>query len=352
MTRLLVTACVAALAIGDAQEPPVGWRFELATDSSRRYEPESGDPSGPGSRPVAITLFYPAADASGRPATLEVLARLSAYDRFREPPAAASDAAAAAALKDAAPEKVAQPTRSVRNAEARPGRYPLVLFAHSTPLGMVAMSEDLAAQGFVVAGVISRGAERGAYRLSVPDVQAMGEDLRFALAEAARLPFVDASRVGVIGMSNGALGAVALANTTRVHAIISLDGTLGERAAARVVPELRSAAAPPSVPPLLHLYAPDNSYLDFAELQRWPAECVTVRVPDVGHSDFLTFALLRPVDATVAPRRDRVPEKFSSITRLTREFLQLHLTSGALGPMRLADDDRRLGLTSAGCRTR
>ena len=60
-------------------------------------------------------------------------------------------------------------------------------------------------------------------------------------------------------MSNGALGAIALANATRVQAIVSLDGTVGERAAARVLPELASAATPVSVPPLLHLYAPDNA---------------------------------------------------------------------------------------------
>jgi hypothetical protein len=36
------------------------------------------------------------------------------------------------------------------------------------------------------------------YQLSVPDVQAMGADLQFALGHVGRLPFVDALRVGVI----------------------------------------------------------------------------------------------------------------------------------------------------------
>jgi hypothetical protein len=104
-----------------------------------------------------------------------------------------------------------------------------------------------------------------------------------------------------------------------------------------------------SVPPLLHLYAPDNSHLDFTELQKWPGECAIVRVPEVGQADFLTFALHHPVDRTATLRRDRVPEKFSSITRLTREFLQTHLAPATPGSVRLTDDDRRLGLTSAGC---
>jgi hypothetical protein len=340
----------AGLTDGVQSKLEVGWRFQLAADPARQYEPETGDASGPGPRPVAITIFYPAADGSGSFTTLEELARLGAYDRFREPPPAAFDAAATA-LKDVRRESIAQATHSIRDAAPRPGRYPLVLFAHATPLGMVAMSETLAAHGFVVAGVMSRGAERGAYRLSVADVQAMGEDLRVALHEVGNLPFVDASRVGVVGMSNGAFGAVALANTTRVQAIVSLDGTLGERAAARVLPELQSASAPASQPPVLHLYAPDNSYLDFSELRKRPGECVAVRVPEVGHSDFLTFALLAR-EGPPSPGRTRVAEKFTSILRLTREFLTTYLTTPPPGPLRLTDIDKTLGLTAAACRDR
>ncbi|HVG83312.1 MAG TPA: hypothetical protein VM820_02300, partial [Vicinamibacterales bacterium] len=256
--RVCLLALLGLLTTGATQAPhAVGWRFELATDAARRYEPEAGDLAGPGPRPVAITIFYPAAAQSEAPATTyRELAGLGAYDRYREPPPTAFVDAQAAALKDSWPDAVARETRSAREVAPALGKYPLVLFAHSTPLGMAAMSENLAQHGFVVAGVISRGAERGRYRLSVADVQAMGEDLRLALGVVGTLPFVDASRVGVIGMSNGALGAIALANATRVQAIVSLDGTVGERAAARVLPELASAATPASVPPLLHLYAP------------------------------------------------------------------------------------------------
>ena len=350
--RVCLLALLGLLTTGATQAPhAVGWRFELATDAARRYEPAAGDLAGPGPRPVAITIFYPAAPQSEAPATTyRELAGLGAYDRYREPPPTAFLEAQAAALKDSWSDAVARETRSARDVAPARGKYPLVLFAHSTPLGMAAMSEDLAQDGFVVAGVISRGAERGRYRLSVADVQAMGEDLRLALGVVGTLPFVDASRIGVIGMSNGALGAIALANATRVQAIVSLDGTVGERAAARLLPELASAATPASVPPLLHLYAPDNSYLDFSELQKRPGECLTVRVPDVGHSDFLTFALLRPADPSQSPRRDRVTEKFSAITRLTRDFLARQLTSGATGPVQLTESDAGLGLKTAACR--
>jgi hypothetical protein len=350
--RALLALSFGVLTLAGIQQPgsPVGWRFDLASDSSRQYEPDSGDPTGLGPRPVAITVFYPAAASSGPPASLETLARLDAYNRFRRPPETAFDAAATAAFEGATPGASAQVLRSVRDAQPSAGRHPLVLFAHSTPLGMSAMAEDLAGHGFVVAGVISRGAERGPYRLSVADVQAMTADLRFALERVRGLPFVDASHVGAIGMSNGAFAAVGLANLIPIDAIVSLDGTVGERAAARVLPELAPATAPATVPPLLHLYAPDNSFLDFAELRRWPGRCLTIQVPDVGHSDFLTFALLRPVDPDASPRRARVIEKFAAIRRLTRAFLASRLSAGP--DLRLEPGDESLGLGAAPCDAR
>jgi predicted esterase len=277
---------------------------------------------------------------------LKDLARLDAYNRFRRPPETAFSDAAATALERMAPNIAFLPTRSVRDAEPSAGRRPLVLFAHSTPLGMSAMAEDLAPSGFVV-GVISRGADRGAYRLSVADVEAMTADLRFALDHVRSLPFVDASRVSIIGMSNGAFAALGLANQTRIDAIVSLDGTVGERAAARVLPELPSAAKPVSVPPLLHLYAPENAFLDFAELRKRPGDCFTIRVPAVAHADFLTFARLRPVDPNATHRRERVLEKFSSILRLTRESSGSRGTPA--GEVRLESEDHVLGLTAAPC---
>ena len=128
------------------------------------------------------------------------------------------------------------------------------------------------------------------------------------------------------------------------------DGTITSFAVVSGAPggSLPAAATSVSNPALLHLYTPDNAFLDFAELRRWPGQCVTIQVPAVAHSDFLTFARLRPVDPNASGRRDRVIEKFSSILRLTREFLES--SDATARRIRLESDDRALGLAAAPCR--
>jgi hypothetical protein len=98
------------------QEPFVGWRFEVALDPAREYEPEAGDPSGRGPRPVAITVFYPATPNDAAPTSYDELARLGAYDRFRRPPDTAS-AEAAAAFQGTGPATASRTIRRERVVE-------------------------------------------------------------------------------------------------------------------------------------------------------------------------------------------------------------------------------------------
>jgi hypothetical protein len=122
----------------------IGWRFELVRDPSRVYAPADGDLGGPPGRPVAITLWYPAARVSRAPSSLEDFARLDAFRAYGNPPATAADEALAQAVQATAPTMLARTTRSVRDAPVAGGRFPLVLFAHSSPLGQIEMAQDLA----------------------------------------------------------------------------------------------------------------------------------------------------------------------------------------------------------------
>ncbi len=327
----------------------VGWRFAVEWDASRSYAPAEGDLGPSSGRPVAITLWYPAANG-GTVTTLADLARLGAYQRFGHPPATAFADATAQAIKDTAPDALSATARGRRDAPPRAGKYPAILFAHSTPLGQVAMAEALAARGFVVAGVMSRGATGGAYRLSIDDIRAMSDDLEFASRSIASLPFVDGARIGVIGMSNGALAAVGLANRTPIRAIVSLDGTIGEQAAARVLSALPKATTAASTPPVLHLYTTGNAYLDLSELQKWPAQCITVTIRQIRHADFLSYALLTPPVAGESAVRVSVADKFAAIQRLTAEFLQQLVAAGdSAARLDLRQPETALGLGMSPC---
>jgi hypothetical protein len=282
----------------------VGWRFEP--------------------RPVPVTLFHPSDGVTGEEATFGDLARLA----NEGPPAAGL-------------EKT--PVRSRRNATPAAGRFPLVLFAHASPVGQLMMSEYLASHGFVVAGVMPRAG----YRLSVDAIRAMVADLETALRTVVELPFVDRDRIAVIGMSNGAFGAVGVGLRTRIAAIVSLDGTIAERAAARILPDLVAVNPLPPQPRVLHLYTPDNQYLDLAQLKARGPGCVAVRVPAVAHGDFLSFGALVPVGPPPFTRL-RPAEKFAAMNRLTLEFLR-NVFHGRQPLVRLTDGDRVLGLAQHAC---
>jgi hypothetical protein len=325
-----------------------GWRFDLPLDSSRRYEPASGDKRGSGPRPVPTTVFYPAQTGSGDEATFGTLAELSAFSAFADPPQPEIQRAKQHFAETIGPSDVASRSlRSRRNATPATGRYPVILFAHTTPIGQAVMSEYLASHGFVVAGVMSKGETAGAYRLSAGDVRGMVADLETARRVVTALPFGDRNRVAVIGMSNGALGAVGLGLRVPVSAIVSLDGTIAERAAARILPELAAATPLPPQPFVLHLYTPDNPYLDLAQLTARGPACTAVRIPAVAHADFLSFGVLVPVGPPPFTRL-RPAEKFASINRLTLEFVR-NAFHGRDGAVRLTDGDRVLGLEQHPC---
>jgi hypothetical protein len=325
-----------------------GWRFEVPLDPRRTYEPAAGDKRGSGLRPVPTTVFYPAEIGSGEEAAFGALAELSAYSAFADPPQIEIDKAKQQFVETIGASAAARISlRSRKNATPASGRYPMILFAHTTPIGQAVMSEYLASHGFVVAGVMSKGESAGPYRLGVGEIRGMVADLETALRVVLALPFADRTRVAAIGMSNGAFGAVGLGLRLPVAAIVSLDGTIAERAAARILPELTAANPLPPQPSVLHLYTPDNPYLDLAQLKARGPACAAVRIPAFAHADFLSFGLLVKVGPPPFTRL-RPAEKFASINRLTLEFLRdaFHARPPAV---RLTDGDRILGLELHAC---
>ena len=232
-------------------------------------------------------------------------------------------------------------TMSAVQIAAPAGRWPLVLFPHTGPAAESVMAEFLASYGFIVAGLPSKDAEVGPYRLSVANLDAMGRDLAFVTSYLKRESFVDDRPPAVLGMSNGALGAIALElQAGPLAGIVSLDGTIGERAAGQSVPKMARSEGARLAAPLLHFYAPVNSYLDFTELRAQArVSCHLAELPGMAHSDFLSDAIFR---AAADPNNDtaRNARAFAWMSRRTLEFLLDRFGRGALPAAAAAVDSQ------------
>jgi hypothetical protein len=299
----------------------VGFRHHVLRDSSRTYRTAPTDEPQAGGRPIAVSLWYPAAASSN--ALRMTVGDYAKLDDVREAATPVMNASMSA-VQGAAPI----------------GRWPLVLFPHTGPAAESVMAEFIASHGFVVAGLPSRDAEVGPYRLSVANIDAIGRDLAFVTQALRRESFVDARPPAVLGMSNGALGAIALElQAGPLAGIISLDGTIGERIAAQALPRLARGEGAKLVAPLLHFYSPANDYLDFTELRAQARPfCQLAELAGMAHSDFLADAMFR---AAAHPDSEPVRNNaraFAWMARRTLEFLLARFDRGTLPPSVAATD--------------
>ncbi|MCE9670560.1 tetratricopeptide repeat protein [Myxococcus stipitatus] len=188
-------------------------------------------------RPMRISVWYPAARATGR--------KLRFEDYFRAGTAPKGFAAIEALLAErdggthernfraTYPALAATPVGAVANAPAAPGRFPLVL----TTGGQGAMlttnatlAEYLASHGYVVATVFTLGpsSDEPSLGLSPAEVDITVRDFEFTWSVVRALPNVDPSRVAMVGHSLGGSAALLFAmRNTNVSAVVGLDGTYG-----------------------------------------------------------------------------------------------------------------------------
>jgi len=291
---------------------------------------------------MQIVIWYPASAASREPVAFRDYVEVSAgvlgsqaatADRRRQlVEAFAAGPSSNGITRPTIDSLLGSPMRATLNAPKAPGRFPLVVFLHASPWGASVMSEYLASHGFVVAAIESKGARDAAYRLSRENLDAMVLDAAFTVQRMRREPNVG-PRIGVIGMSNGSIAALALQLAGTVpDAVVSLDGGIGERAGGTYIGErLRTASATISVP-LLHLFSPDNPHLDFQYLRSYAASPrMLVRVGHLRHGDFLTGgALERVLPGAFGSAPAEASTGFELVCRYTVNFLR----------WRLADDEQ------------
>ena len=278
----------------------VGTKSQLVFDGARPLP--SGD-----MRPVQVTLWYPAADAYGARMTYGSYFALAA-EELRS--ALTADSAARAEQSYRAflasrgvPEAtmaawLGAPMRAFRDAEPAKGRFPIVLLAPGNDASAhdhAVLAELLASRGYIVAAAPSPMRITGAMQ-SEGEVGARArdqmQDLSLALDAAVRLGG-DRDRVGVVGHSFGARGALLLAMADpRVRALVSLDGGIGTAAARAAYESVPAFRAPEMKTPLLHVYEELDAYMapDFATLRSLAnAERWLARATDLHHHHFTSL---------------------------------------------------------------
>lgn len=288
---VLASALLAPLSPGDYA---VGFKFVVETDAQRSaLAPATGM-----GRQVPIAIWYPAQASAGEPLRLRDYVVIGAQAVIgTEPPdprapleAFAADALARGIARADVERLLASAGIAVREAAQAPGRFPLLLFAHGSAETEGVMCEYLASYGYVVAAVRSRGAVDPIYKLSRENLDAVVADHDFVATRMLREPNVASSPVGVIGMSNGSIVAMALQLRRPVGAIVSLDGGIGEDAGGTYLRERSGGNLGALRAPVLHLYAPNNPHLNLEHLRSCrSAPRTIVFVRNMRHADFLAY---------------------------------------------------------------
>ncbi|MDF2706356.1 MAG: hypothetical protein K0R62_2008 [Nonomuraea muscovyensis] len=305
----------------------------VGSDTLHLVDPGRPDPWVPdfGDRQLVVSVWYPAAEASGSPAPYMT---------------AAESAAVLAPFTNVPPDALAKTRTHARTGAppAAPKRgLPLVLVSpgHAFPRAtMTSLGEELAGRGYLVAAV---GHTHESVATTLPDGRTVGcvtcqkkmtpewgatitasrvKDMRFVLDELlegrwGRL--VDRSRIGMAGFSlGGNTVSQVMAADRRVRAGINLDGSLMPRTPAEPVrrPYLMLGTEANHTP------AGDESWPEFWPHVRGWKRWLTVS--GTNHASFTDYAVLQAQVGLPAQELDG--ERAIAVTRTyVRSFFDRHL---------------------------
>ena len=199
-----------------------GFRLIETTDSTRSYPAGEG---GLAPRPMRIYVWYPAKQTDGERMKIGEYVRMGLEDlRTTILPVPLA--------KGVAPDKLQSfldsPAAAVRDAEAGPGKYPLLIFGqglfYESAFSNFVICEFLASHGYVVAACPLLGTRYRLVNRNVEDLETEVRDMEFAMAAAGALPFADRGKLGVIGYDLGGMaGLILCMRHPEVGAFLSLD---------------------------------------------------------------------------------------------------------------------------------
>ena len=343
-----IVALFAAAKLAGAQRiaapSAVGTTTWLALDSTRH----GADPTTP--RPVQITVWYPAVRSAAAHVTYGEYFDLTATEHGGAPDSALASARAgyrSFAVEHGLADSVftqwlAAPMSAVRDAAPLKGRSPLVLLVNGngqSAQDQSTLGEYLAGRGYVVATMpsytrISKPPETEADIGSGAEEQA--DDIAFVVARVRTRGDVDTMRLGLVGHSLGARGALLYQmRTSAARAFVSLDGGIGTATGRGAMEQAPSFDVSRVTVPVLHFYERLDGFMtpDFALLDRFTRAPVWLaRTSDMHHIHFTSLGAWGgrvPAVGALVGATPKTVNEFMAVSELTRAFLDTYVRGDA-----------------------
>lgn len=229
--------------INPAGPHPVGFQVIEQYDHSRGYrgatDPYTGKVTvGKRARPIQTLIWYPADPRGGREISVGDYLRLGGTsDEFPLTSAERQrlevryqNSWTGSLPADRAKTELGALMTARRDAVARAGKYPVVIYAPSYRASAVEnadLCELLASHGFVVIASPSVGQSPEGMKDDLEGAETQLGDIQFLINYAHRLPQADTDHLAVVGYSWGGLANVmAAAKDSRIDALVSLDGSV------------------------------------------------------------------------------------------------------------------------------
>jgi hypothetical protein len=361
-TLLLVILCSAA-SFAQAASPinfthtkgphAVGMRVVQQYDHSRDVERDInafGESSGAGgARPMQTLVWYPAQAASG-PSMKAIDYELTKLtDSDFDVPAADIAKTRERWLGGDKAGALGQPMWARRDAAIAAGKYPVIIYAPSYNVRAhenADLCEYLASHGYIVIASRSSG-PRGAEMIDgIEGLEAQATDIGYLAAYAHTLPNANSNQLAVVGFSWGGLANVfASARSTRIKALVSLDGSVRShpqmiaaagyvKPAHTAVPMLSIGSRPMSLETLQQKgRSVASSYLNSMKY----SDVYLATMQPMTHMNFSSLSLRFDGDAQFTDySADEVANAYSWTLRYVKEFLdaQLKQDAGALAFMK------------------
>ncbi len=212
----------------------VGFKHYTMIDSTRLYRIAQDFNNQLISRPIPISIWYPAEIKNGNSKQLTVLDYLEILKEEEEWENLPTEL-----LLDwfpylwNTPQNIAHLSEKVNalsNANFSEGKFPVVVYApsyQSSSIENFALFEYLASNGFVVISSPSRGTDtRWLEGATTKDMETQSRDVEFLLKEIHKYENIDLDRIALMGFSFGGLSnAITVMKNKNISAIVSLDGT-------------------------------------------------------------------------------------------------------------------------------